>query len=109
MQYLCKLSEIAVGSTRLFQIEKTMVTLIRTKEDEVVAMEEHCSHRAGPLSEGALVDGCIVCPWHGSRFDLATGAVVTGPAKRNLVLHSVEIRGAEIYLQLNKKAPAFGI
>ena len=39
-----------------------------------------CSHRDGPLQEGEFVDGCVVCPWHQSRFRLDDGRVVSGPA-----------------------------
>jgi nitrite reductase/ring-hydroxylating ferredoxin subunit/uncharacterized membrane protein len=39
-----------------------------------------CSHRGGPLQDGTIEDGCVTCPWHGSRFRLDDGAVVAGPA-----------------------------
>ncbi|WP_046472367.1 Rieske (2Fe-2S) protein [Allosalinactinospora lopnorensis] len=55
--------------------------------DTVHALIETCSHLAGPLSEGTLVDGgaqlrdaCVQCPWHGSTFRLGDGDVVHGPA-----------------------------
>jgi len=44
------------------------------------ALFARCSHLGGPLDEGDLADGCVRCPWHGSRFRLADGAVVSGPA-----------------------------
>ena len=44
------------------------------------ALAEACSHLGGPLHEGALVDGCVRCPWHGSMFRLEDGSVVRGPA-----------------------------
>jgi len=44
------------------------------------ALADRCSHRGGPLSEGEADGGCIVCPWHGSAFDIRTGEVVQGPA-----------------------------
>jgi nitrite reductase/ring-hydroxylating ferredoxin subunit/uncharacterized membrane protein len=47
--------------------------------DGVDVLEDRCSHRGGPLSEGQVVDGCIECPWHGSRFRLDTGEVALGP------------------------------
>lgn len=43
------------------------------------ALHEQCAHAGGPLSEGAIVDGCIECPWHGSRFRLTDGRAVRGP------------------------------
>jgi nitrite reductase/ring-hydroxylating ferredoxin subunit len=39
-----------------------------------------CAHAGGPLDKGALVDGCVECPWHGSRFRLADGQLRRGPA-----------------------------
>ena len=46
----------------------------------VCALAEHCSHLGGPLSEGTLQNGSIVCPWHGSEFALEDGRVINGPA-----------------------------
>jgi nitrite reductase/ring-hydroxylating ferredoxin subunit len=44
------------------------------------ALHDTCAHAGGPLHEGKLVDGCVECPWHGSRFGLADGRVRRGPA-----------------------------
>ncbi len=47
--------------------------------DTILALHDQCAHAGGPLSGGQIVDGCIECPWHGSRFDLATGYARRGP------------------------------
>ncbi|MDQ3924906.1 MAG: Rieske (2Fe-2S) protein [Actinomycetota bacterium] len=39
-------------------------------------MEAACTHRGGPLAEGEREGDVVTCPWHGSRFDLCSGAVV---------------------------------
>ncbi|HEX4218216.1 MAG TPA: DUF2231 domain-containing protein [Acidimicrobiales bacterium] len=39
-----------------------------------------CSHRGGPLPEGHRQGNCVVCPWHGSQFDLDSGVPAKGPA-----------------------------
>jgi len=44
------------------------------------AIGARCSHRGGPLHEGTVLDDCIECPWHHSRFRLRDGAVLAGPA-----------------------------
>jgi len=48
--------------------------------DTVLAVHDSCAHAGGPLSEGSVEDGSIVCPWHGSRYRLADGRVVGGPS-----------------------------
>jgi nitrite reductase/ring-hydroxylating ferredoxin subunit/uncharacterized membrane protein len=48
--------------------------------DRILAVHAQCAHAGGPLAEGALVGDAIECPWHGSRFRLANGHVVRGPA-----------------------------
>jgi nitrite reductase/ring-hydroxylating ferredoxin subunit/uncharacterized membrane protein len=54
------------------------LVLVRSGSD-VLALHDTCAHAGGPLSGGALVDGCIECPWHGSRFRMADGRAVRGP------------------------------
>lgn len=46
----------------------------------ISAMANHCGHMGGPLTEGEIDDGAVVCPWHGSTFRLADGCVLRGPA-----------------------------
>jgi nitrite reductase/ring-hydroxylating ferredoxin subunit len=43
-------------------------------------LADRCSHMSGPLSDGDLADGCLICPWHGSIFRLSDGKPVRGPA-----------------------------
>jgi len=56
--------------------------LLSRVDGTVVAMADRCTHRGGPLHEGTVCEGAVQCPWHGSRFRLVDGAVVTGPAVR---------------------------
>ena len=54
------------------------LVLVRTGAT-IHALHDQCAHAGGPLSGGQVVDGCIECPWHGSRFELATGHARWGP------------------------------
>ncbi|MCW2495638.1 Rieske 2Fe-2S domain-containing protein [Jatrophihabitans sp.] len=62
-------------------VHGTPVLVVNTPAG-VVALADRCTHRGAPLHEGTIVGDCVVCPWHDSTFDLATGAVVRGPATR---------------------------
>jgi nitrite reductase/ring-hydroxylating ferredoxin subunit/uncharacterized membrane protein len=48
--------------------------------DRILAVHAQCAHAGGPLAEGSLVGGAIECPWHGSRYRMADGHNVRGPA-----------------------------
>lgn len=48
-------------------------------DGEVVRVVDNaCLHAGGPLADGTVVDGCVVCPWHGWVYELATGRCVVG-------------------------------
>jgi len=74
------------------------VPLVLTRLDgRVVAYSDRCTHRGGPLHEGSIEDGCVVCPWHGSAFSLRDGTVEQGPATRPQA--SFEVRVVDGRLQ----------
>ena len=44
------------------------------------AVTRRCRHLRADLAGGTIdVDGCLVCPWHGSKYDVSTGRMVRGP------------------------------
>ena len=47
--------------------------------DTVHALNATCAHAGGPLAEGKLIDGCIECPWHASRYRMSDGKRTQGP------------------------------
>jgi nitrite reductase/ring-hydroxylating ferredoxin subunit len=68
------------------------LVVIRTG-DTIHAMNDVCAHAGGPLHEGTVVDGCIECPWHASRFRLEDGRAVRGPTVYDQPAY--EVRTAE--------------
>lgn len=49
-------------------------------DDRYFAVSRRCRHQLADLSEGTVdADGCLVCPWHQSRYDVRTGEMVEGP------------------------------
>ena len=47
---------------------------------EYFAVSRRCRHQLADLAEGSIdAEGCLVCPWHQSRYDVRTGAMVSGP------------------------------
>jgi nitrite reductase/ring-hydroxylating ferredoxin subunit/uncharacterized membrane protein len=56
------------------------VLLTRSTSGDMCAIANTCSHFGGPLAEGERKGDVVVCPWHGSRFDVCSGEVEGGPA-----------------------------
>ena len=53
---------------------------VANRRGEVKAVSSRCRHQLADLSKGSLdKNGCLVCPWHGSRYDLDSGEMVQGP------------------------------
>jgi len=49
-------------------------------EDRYFAVSRRCRHQLADLAEGSIdAEGCLVCPWHQSRYDVRTGEMVEGP------------------------------
>lgn len=64
---------------------------------EPAALYDRCSHLGGPLHEGELDDdGCVRCPWHGSTFRIADGAVMRGPATAPQPAYELRVDGDRV-------------
>jgi len=57
------------------------------------ATQAKCTHRGGPLNEGTLDGSTVTCPWHGTQFNVCTGAVLRGPAREPVKTYRVIVEG----------------
>ncbi len=96
-QPVCQASDLADGQMLLAHIEGTRVVLARCP-DGWAAFSDHCTHKGGPLSDGALAGCTVQCPWHGSQFDVHSGRVVNGPAEEKINTYAVAIHNGEVYV-----------
>ena len=69
-------SELEDQQAKLVEAEGQKIALFRVR-DAFYALSDTCTHRGGPLSEGAVEGTEVTCSWHGARFDIATSALVT--------------------------------
>jgi nitrite reductase (NADH) small subunit len=66
---------------------------------ELSAMDNVCPHRGGPLGQGIVEDGKIVCPWHAWAFDMKTGAAAhTTLAK--VQVYEIKVAGDDVLVKL---------
>jgi len=71
----------------------------------VHAVDDRCPHRDFAISGGDLVEPYVLeCPWHGARFDVRTGAVLSGPTTDDLGTYLVQVADGEVFVSLELRA-----
>ncbi len=63
------------------------------------AMDNVCIHRGGPLGQGVIMDGKLICPWHGWRYDVTTGVPMENP-KLKVDVYRLKIEGDDVLIEL---------
>lgn len=91
--------ELGVDQMKLIHVEGRRIVLARLASGHV-AFDDRCPHRGGSLAAGALVNGIVQCPWHGSQFDVRTGDVVRGPADSGVRTYPVEEMEGQVRVRL---------
>jgi len=91
-------SELQPGQGKQLVLDGRKIAIFNVN-GQYHAVDDVCTHDEASLSEGAAyAEGCrcvVECPWHGSRFDLASGAALTLPAVRPVKAYPVrEVDGA---------------
>ncbi|MFC9702765.1 Rieske 2Fe-2S domain-containing protein [Streptomyces sp. NPDC056943] len=91
---LAKTSEIPVGGGTVFTEQKVVVT--QPSAGEFKAFSAICTHQGCLVNK--VADGTIDCPCHGSKYRIADGSVVAGPAPRPLPAEQINVSGGSITL-----------
>jgi 3-phenylpropionate/trans-cinnamate dioxygenase ferredoxin subunit len=95
---VCAEGELAEGEHKLVDIGGGIEVAVFFCQSEYRAIEDVCTHDDGPLAEGE-VEGCtVICPRHGARFDLRTGAALSLPAYRPVETYPVTVRDGRVWL-----------
>ena len=79
------------------EIDEVPALLLRDSE-RYYCIEDVCTHDGQPLTTGDFANGCITCPRHGARFDVATGAALCMPATEPVRTFPVDIRPDGVYV-----------
>ena len=96
---VAKVGEIAPGEARAVEAGETTIALFNV-DGTFHAIDDTCTHRGGPLSEGMVVGTEVTCPWHGAVFDVTSGAVLGAPAPRDVARYTVRVNGEDIEVEL---------
>ena len=91
------LEECPPGSLRPVMVGSDPVVLANV-DGTVHAVRDRCTHEEFPLSDGELEGSILVCPYHGARYDVCSGAARGLPAVKPVKSYPVEIREDGIYI-----------
>ena len=67
---------------------------------KIYAIDNACTHQGGPLAEGAVAEDEVICPWHGGRFNIKTGAVTGPPPTRGVKSYRVRVSGDDVEVEI---------
>ena len=79
----------------LITVAGVEIVLVRAA-GSLYALLDRCAHQGGPLHEGRVEDGCVVCPWHSSRYRLSDGAALSGPTAHPQPAVEVRVRDGKV-------------
>ena len=98
---ICAVEDIKLGKAIRVKVGEEAIALVRTKADQVYALNDKCSHGEISLSEGFVDNETIECWAHGAKFSLETGEALTLPAFEPVAKYEVIIDTGDIFLEID--------
>ncbi len=70
---LGSVESLPLGEGRAYIVNDLTIAVFRQRDGRLFATDNQCPHRNGPLPDGIVGDGKVICPLHARKFDLTTG------------------------------------
>jgi len=96
---VAKTDEIVPGQGKMIEVGDKKIALFNV-EGSFYAIDDTCTHRGGPLSEGVLEGKQVTCPWHGATYDVTSGEVLGPPAIQGVARYNVRVEGSDIEVEV---------
>ena len=93
---VAEIADVPPGTVKHVKLLGRNIALCNV-DGEFFAMDDFCSHRGAPLSQGWLAGHILECPWHGWKFDVRTGGVTLDPRMCNQTFE-VKVEGEDILI-----------
>jgi nitrite reductase (NADH) small subunit len=103
--FIGTITEIPQRGARCVATSRGKVAVFRTAEDRIFAIEDHCPHKGGPLSEGIVHGGAVTCPLHNWVISLETGKAL-GADNGSVQTIPVKVEGERIFIAVSAGANA---
>ncbi len=86
------------GEAKEFTIGEKVVCVANVG-GKYAAMDNVCAHRGGPLGQGVVMDGKVICPWHGWQYDVTTGIPAENPNLK-VDVYRLKIEGDDVLIEI---------
>ena len=96
---VAKTGDVALGSAKMVEAGGKKIAIFNV-DGKYYAIDNTCTHRGGPLAEGALEGKEVTCPWHGAVFDVTTGEVLGPPAPKPVSSYDIRLSGNDIEVEV---------
>ncbi len=91
--------DIPPDQGKLVEIQGKKIALFNL-EGKYYAIDNTCTHRGGPLCEGELQGDEVTCPWHGAKFKVTSGDVLSPPAPQGVKCFLVRVTGNDLEVEI---------
>lgn len=95
---VARTDEIAPGAFKVVEVDGAMVAVFNVG-GEYYAIDDACTHDGGSLSGGEVQGEEVVCPRHGARFNIRTGAVTAPPAYEGVHAFPVRVQDGQVMVR----------
>jgi 3-phenylpropionate/trans-cinnamate dioxygenase ferredoxin component len=99
LEHIGNSNDIAAGHLRSFQVHGLKVA-VANAAGQLYAFDDTCTHTGCSLAMGTLTGTTVTCGCHGSQFDVTSGAVLRGPARRPVRSRTVQVAGEDILVDV---------
>lgn len=88
----------APGEAKEFEVAGKTICVANVN-GSCTAIDNVCLHMGGPLGQGYIENGKIVCPWHGWEYDPATGSL-EGDPKTRIDVYPIKVENGDVLVDV---------
>ena len=92
-----RVKDVPAGRAEVFDVEERKIAVYKLGND-FYAIDDICTHDGGPLADGEVEGDQVICPRHGARFSIKTGAALTFPAITPVESYPVRVDGDDLLI-----------
>ena len=91
-------NDIPPGAKKIVEVDGIEIVVVNL-DGQFYAVEDVCTHDGGPLGEGSWTAASSICPRHGARFDVRTGAATRMPAIEPAPTYEVRVEDGDVLVE----------